>query len=208
MAKLKQLISNSYWQVWICLLAAGNVAAFGEAAKSPKQHHWQYGFVTEYQCIQTPPELPPAGGFTADPPYQLLTQGELIKVSGYGVMTFKSDGTVHVSEVVGSQLNIDRKFPGDIPLAPGISGECNDGHYEILEDNRIKVVFPTCGVELPGFSAIGGPLELEGLYARNLRWIKLALVNGSIQTMALSIDGLPEQQIQRACLQTFVLDKK
>lgn len=168
---------------------------------------WRYGFVTEYQCLQTPSQFAPAQGFDPLPPHALLTDAELIKVVGHGVMTFFNNGKVTVSEVVGSQLSTAQNYPGAVPLAPAIGGDCNDGSYQIHDNNRITVVFPSCGVQRPGFSAIGGPLELDGLYANNFRWIKLALTNGSIQTMHISVEGYPDQEIQRGCLQTFVLDR-
>ncbi|ABC29356.1 hypothetical protein HCH_02556 [Hahella chejuensis KCTC 2396] len=180
--------------------------ALAVATLGGKALRGEYGFVGQFSCVQTPLQPPPATGFDPEPPHSLLVEGEAVSVAGYGVMTFSPTGTVDLS-VTGSLIGLDQTATGDAPVTARIAGNCPGGRYQVLDNHRLFLEFPNCQESVPGFSASGGPLRFEGLMARDRRWIKLAMVDGGVQTYDIAIPGYPELQNQRACIQTFVMDR-
>jgi hypothetical protein len=159
-------------------------------------------------CVRTPFSQPSTPGI--DPSTRkLLVDAEPAVAVGSGLMHFFKGGRVSTS-ILGAELTQARLVAGQAPLSTGINYQC-DGTYKALPDHGISVTFPSCTVNTgnPNTVVTVGPLELRGFLSSGSKAMNLTMVDGGIQTVAVSdAYGHVLQARQRLCVQTMSLSRQ
>lgn len=179
----------------------------GLAAARPGLVSGVYGLTTMQNCVRTP-FLPPQSQGIDPVTRKLLMDGEAAVAVGSGTMHFLPDGRV-LTSVLGSELAQSGLVTGVAPSTTGIRYQCA-GTYKVKADQSVTVSFPSCTVSAanPNVVVTVAPLTLQGHVAAGRLGMQLTLVDGGLQTVAVSDPtGRVLQARQRLCVQTMSLDR-
>lgn len=165
-----------------------------------------YGMTSTQSCVRTPFVHPSIKGFDENTK-TLLLQGESISALGSGMMQFSRDGTVRVTGGHFTEILNDKTNPGDVPVSALTEYGC-EGNYQRLPERKIKIDFEcTVKSQGPGVVVSIKPFNFEGYIGRNQQTMQLNLIDGAIQTIAVSINGQVVQQRERICVQNASLSR-
>lgn len=215
MSKTKLRVAVQTLVLPLALMSAMGVSAADENA--PQQGAYAharlgqingiYGLTTLQNCVRTP-FLPPQSQGIDPVTRKLLIDGEAAVAVGSGTMQFLRDGRV-LTSVLGSELAQSGLVAGVAPSSTGIRYQCT-GTYKVKPDQSITVDFPSCTVSAanPNVVVTVAPLTLQGHVAAGRLGMQLTLVDGGLQTVAVSDPtGRVLQARQRLCVQTMSLDR-
>lgn len=166
----------------------------------------EYGMTSTQSCVRTPFLPPPAKGF--DPStLALLQQGEAVSAIGSGVMRFARDGAAEIVDGRFTEILSDRTQPGETPVNPLTEFGCT-GDYRLDEGGAITVDL-VCTVKppAPGVAVTIHPFKFEGYVSRGKSSLQLNLIDGVVQTVAVSVNGQVVQQRERICVQNASLSR-
>ena len=186
------------------LLGAKGVEAGGEGEATDLVG--DYGMTTSQSCVRTPFVPPSTQGFD-DATKALFLDGESVSAIGSGIMRFKRDGTVKITDGRFTEILNDKINPGDVPVSALTEFSCA-GNYLRLPDRKINVDLE-CTVKSPGPGVVVTikPLNFEGYVGRARQTLQLSLIDGAIQTVAVSVNGQVVQQRERICVQDASLSR-
>lgn len=184
------------------LLWAAGVEAGGEATYLVGD----YGMTSSQSCVRTPFVEPSTPGFD-DATKALLLGGESVSAMGSGMMRFNRDGTVSITDGRFTEILNDKINPGDVPVN-GVTEFSCEGDYLRLPDRKINIALE-CTVESrgPGVVVTIKPLNFEGYVGRAKQTLQLSLIDGAVQTVAVSVGGQVVQQRERICVQNASLSR-
>lgn len=159
-----------------------------------------YGLTAMEVCVETPrEEPPPAMGFDAN--RTLLQDAAAVPAVITGVLSFDTNGEVELHDGSISDLFIDQKTAGEIPIISESPLAC-DGTYKLGADRRISFEL-SCQVPLPGGILVTvEPLIFNGFMARHRLAANFASLKGNIQTESIDVRGTVVSQRERVCVTT------
>jgi hypothetical protein len=197
------VMSNDVAQARFDHASADAVEEARYTVEKPRYFAGHYGFTTDQTCVRTLPQ--PPGTVSIDPDTRmLLVDGEIIDMSGSGIMTFSRDGGFTLRGVA-AEFQKATLSAGDVPIRDGFLPVCS-GTYVTDENNKLSVEFD-CTIDVPSLGATiqAGPVLAEGYVGRGARSITLNLLQ-NVQTLTVSMPG-GIAEFQRVCLQRFALQR-
>src|ERR1044071_7047505 len=164
----------------------------------------RYGLSVSQSCMETPRGRPPATGF--DPNTRALLQpAEVVNAVLKGVITFDREFHVTVGDALLSDLFLDKKNIGDVPISSNTPLACTGGYSRKGESLSFTL---DCLAQLPNNLRVAiGTFQLEGFIGLGDRSITISSINGNILKESVSIGGVTVAQRERVCLMQGGLNK-